>query len=225
MSPSFRVWVRNNLFVPYKTIVASGEIRRYLASTDEPKLNLGAGGNRLPGWLNVDLFPPPNTVYMNGARRWPFPNGTFHALFCEHMIEHVSKTAGRHVIREAFRTTRPGGKFRVVTPDLDFFAGAVLNGAPYADGYLRFIERFTKTEAIDWCDAINFIFYEHGHRYIYSRAELKRELEAAGFVGMTELRAGHYDDPIFDGVDGHPALVGREPNAIEAFAIETRKPA
>lgn len=225
MTLSLRVWVRDHVFAPYKKITAAGEIRSYLKSTGAPKLNIGAGGNRLKGWLNVDLFPPPNISYMNGARRWPFQDGTFRATLCEHVIEHVSKDVGRHFISEAFRTLQPGARFRIVTPDLAFFANAVLHGAPEAEAYLRFLETFTKSSCpVNWCDAINLNFYEHGHRYIYSPAELKKALLAAGFEDIVETRAGHHSDEIFFDVDGHTRLVGLVPNSIEAFALEARKP-
>jgi SAM-dependent methyltransferase len=224
--PSLHVWVRDNLSSRYKQVVAPGEIRSYLAASPAPKLNIGSGGNRLDGWLNVDLYPPPEVSYMNGAKRWPFPDGTFHASLCEHVIEHVSKDIGRHFISEAFRTLKPGTKFRIVTPDLDFFAGAVLRGAPEAESYLRFMGEFTKSaQPLNWCDAINLNFYEHGHCYIYTPGELCKALEAAGFVDIVQTRAGYHTDEIFRDVDGHTRLVGLVPNSIEAFALEGLKPA
>jgi SAM-dependent methyltransferase len=187
--PSLRVWLRDNLFSRYKQAVAPGEIRSCLASSPASKLNIGAGGNHLDGWLNVDLFPPPEVSYMNGARRWPFADGTFHASLCEHVIEHVSKDVGRHFISEAFRTLKPGTKFRIVTPDLDFFAGAVLRGAPEADVYLRFLGEFTKSaQPLNWCDAINLNFYEHGHCYIYTPGELAEAAKAIVLETATRSR-------------------------------------
>jgi predicted SAM-dependent methyltransferase len=162
---------------------------------------------------------------MNGARRWPFADGALHAVLCEHVIEHVPKKVGRFFVEEAFRTLKPGAKFRIVTPDLDFFASAVLRGAPEAEPYLRFLEGFTKaSEPMNWCDAINLNFYEHGHCYIYTPGELRKALEAAGFVDIAQTRAGYHTDEIFRDVDGHTRLVGIVPNSIEAFALEGRKP-
>jgi len=37
-------------------------IQRYLAGHQIKKLQLGAQINALPGWLNTDLFPPPDLV-------------------------------------------------------------------------------------------------------------------------------------------------------------------
>jgi hypothetical protein len=47
----------------------------------------------------------------------------------------------------------------------------------------------------------------------------------AGFAEPRPLAAGNYDDPVFDGVDGHGKAIGNKVNANEAFAIEGRKPA
>lgn len=223
MKSSLRVWIRDHYFRRYKQLISSVEMRRYFAGTHEPKLNLGAGGNRLVGWLNVDYYPPPNVSYMDGTAPWPFPNEVFHAVHCEHMIEHVDKDAARTLLSEAFRTLKSGGKLRIVTPDLDFFARAALNGAPGSESYLRFVESFTNTTGMNWCDAINAIFHEHDHRYIYTQAELIAALERTGFDDIRVMRAGDARDPLFKGADGHARLVGYGPNSIEAFAVEARK--
>lgn len=221
---AFRLWIRDKLFAPYKRSISRQEIGRYLKEARRPRLNLGAGGNRLEGWLNTDLHPPPGVVYMNACAPWPVPDDTFEGVLCEHMIEHIPKRKGLGLLREAFRTARPGAKLRVVTPDLDFFARAVLEGAPDEESYLRFVGGFNKTPCETWTDAINLIFYEHGHCYIYSRAELRSAIEASGFEITAETRGGFCDDPVFDGADGHAAIAGHGPNAIEAFALEARKP-
>ncbi len=68
---------------------------------------------------------------------------------------------------------KPGGVLRIATPDLDWLGASVSAG-------------------IITCDLVNSTFYEHGHRYIYSRAEMLAALVAAGF---TEARHSTYKDP------------------------------
>ena len=52
---SARTWIRNNVFSVVKRAVGPAEIRRYLAREQQRRLNVGCGGNRIPGWLNADL--------------------------------------------------------------------------------------------------------------------------------------------------------------------------
>jgi hypothetical protein len=222
-----RAWVRNRIFTPYKAVIASGEIRSYLRRTSEPKLNIGAGGNRLPGWCNTDFLTPPDVVWMDASKRWPFEDDVLYAVHCEHMIEHVSKEVGCHLLQEAFRTMRCGAQIRIVTPDLTTFASILadtLKADSAAEGYLEFLYHFYKRREVTWCDAMNFLFYDHGHRYLYTSTELAECIRNAGFCDLKIMRGGENFAPVFEGVDGHSRLIGEKINAFEAFAIEAVKP-
>jgi predicted SAM-dependent methyltransferase len=223
-SMTFRAWVRIHVYAKLKYVIASREISRYIGTNDQPKLNLGAAGNCVPGWLNVDLHPNFRATHLDATRRWPFEDDTFYAMLCEHMIEHVTKENGKHILAEAFRTLKPGKYFRVITPDLNWFASRII--APGDDNeirYLGFLDHFFERSGTTWCDAINLTFYEHGHRYIWSSEELSEELTRAGFVDLVLGRATEWTQTVFKDVEGHTKISG-DLNAVEAFAIEARKP-
>lgn len=218
--------VKTQLFVPAKKLISKQEIQRYLSNTPAPRLNIGAGGNRIPGWLNLDLAPSPGVTFMDASLRWPFRDGSIDAILCEHMIEHVPKSLAIHMLAEMRRTLRPGAWARIVTPDLNWFASRILTpSSPSDDGYLRFLGGFMKRPSTTWCDAVNVCFYEHGHRYIWSIEELRSVLNTAGFSELTVTRAACPKHAIFEGVEGHPRMIGVENDALEAFAIEAMAPA
>jgi predicted SAM-dependent methyltransferase len=227
-----RKWVRSTIksrvFVPMKRLTARHEIEQYMKTARSPRLNIGAGGNRVPGWLNLDLYPPPGVVYMDASLRWPFPDASIDSIMCEHMIEHVPKALGKHLLREMRRVLKPGGWARVITPDLNWLATRVLQPAsatPDENGYLEFLNTFMERPETSWCDAVNLCFYEHGHRYIWSIDELKGELAKSGFSELVVTRAAYPEHAHFDGIEGHPKLMGKQNDAIEAFAVEARVPA
>jgi hypothetical protein len=115
--------------------------------------------------------------------------------------------------------------FRAVTPSLEAFAQMVLDPESAASRlYLDFYRRFSGDARAEISDAVNSIFYLHGHRHVYREPELVAMLAEAGFVELRPLAAGSYGDPVFDGVDGHGNVIGSDVNAVEAFAIEGRKP-
>jgi SAM-dependent methyltransferase len=221
-----RQLVKKFAFVPIKHATSRREIQRYMAATPTPKLNVGAGGNRIPGWLDVDFYPAPGVTFLNASKRWPFANATFDAILCEHMIEHIPKTAATFMIGEMRRTLKPGGWIRVVTPDLTWFANRILDpsASKLEDSYLTFIGNVFQREQVSWCDAINLNFYEHGHQYIWSVDELVRTIGSSGFADVTITRAAYPQQQVFAGAEGHPKLVGAELDAVEAFAIEARVP-
>lgn len=191
----------------------------------ELKLHLGCGANLIPGWVNTDSTPSPGADYLDFVRPFPLANNMFSAVFCEHTIEHVDKAVAVQMVGEVFRVLRPGGAFRVVTPSLANFCHLVMQPAsPAAQKYVAFNRRYTNDPNAGMAEAINRIFYDHGHRHIYMTEELTAMLERAGFKNVRAMRAGTYGNQIFNGVDGHGRVIGEDINAIEAFALEADKP-
>jgi len=188
------------------------------------KLQLGCGANLLPGWVNTDIQPHPSADYLDFLRPLPFAANIFAAVFCEHTIEHIDKPGAVGMIAEVFRILRPGGLFRVVTPSLENFSRIALDpGGETTIKYLEFFRRYSGNPQATVSDAVNAIFYEHGHRHIYAEAELRDMLLNAGFAHVAIMPAGKYSDPIFNGVDGHSRVIGEEMNAIEGMALEATK--
>lgn len=191
----------------------------------ELKLQLGCGTNLLPGWVNTDSAPAPNADFLDFTQPFPFVENSFTAAFCEHTIEHIEKPQAARMIGQVFRVLRPGGMFRIVTPSLENFCRLALEpNSPTAQKYLAFFRRYVNNPNADIADAMNLIFYGHGHRHIYMVQELGGMLMQAGFTNVRVMPAGSYGFPIFNGVDGHGKVIGAEINAIEAMAMEAAKP-
>lgn len=222
----WKKWVRKNVYSPARKLTSKREVSRYLSSTPEPKLNLGCGKNILPHWLNVDLHPHFGATQMDAASTWPVRENTLVACLCEHMIEHVPKPVAVQILEQAFRALAPGGKLRLVTPNLRFFAQLILGQRPARDEqvYRAGLKHVLGVDDASQCDMTNLIFYEHGHCYIYTPDELKGILTRIGFVDVTETRPGQVNDSLFENAEGHTAVVGEEFNANEAFALEATKP-
>ena len=98
-----------------------GVIRDYLESHWIRKLHLGAGGNDPTEWLNTDIFPTGEEVYVDATKPFPFPDGSFQYVFSEHMIQAVPWEGGLAMLKECYRVLAPGGKLRIVSPNLEKF--------------------------------------------------------------------------------------------------------
>jgi predicted SAM-dependent methyltransferase len=147
-------------------------LQKYLATTEQRILNLGGGGNCLDGCLTGDIDPRAD-VYIDVTKKLPFDDNSIDAIFCEEIIEHIDLDLGRALLGECQRILKPQGILRIATPDLDWFASQVAN-------------------SLQSCHDINSVFYNHDHRYLYTRKSLRHFCEEAGFVNICE---SIYQDP------------------------------
>jgi len=182
----------------------SQAIGQYLQSHPVRKLQLGAGGNDAPGWLNTDIEPNKKEIYLDATARYPFADGSFQYVFSEHMIEHVPWEAGVLMLRECFRVLANGGKIRIVTPNLAKFI-QLLDGPPDADAQ-RFIEakvRFNggPVTPIPGVYILNRQVREYGHQFLYDPPTLRKTLELAGFKQIVQLEVAEKTDPVFREVE------------------------
>jgi predicted SAM-dependent methyltransferase len=168
----------------------------------EPKiLNLGGGGNCLDGCLTVDIDPRADS-YVDLKRPLPFADKSIDGIFCEEVIEHLSELDGTAMLRECLRIMKPSSVIRITTPDLDWFCGSLINGAIV-------------------CDDMNKIFYDHQHRYLYTRDKLATAVKCCGFV---EIRQSSYRETNsrYGYLDNHPVRFNHLPEISQY--LEARRP-
>jgi predicted SAM-dependent methyltransferase len=90
-------------------------------------VNVGCGARFDDRWINLDGDPLDNRVEQYDCRqRLRFQDGSVDALYSSHLIEHLSPMLARYFVEESFRVLRPGGVFRLVTPDLEKLASEYL---------------------------------------------------------------------------------------------------
>ena len=178
----------------------------YLVDHRLRKLQIGTSDHVLPGWLNVDIMPLYKDVYfMDATKPFPFAEGMFDYVFSEHMIEHVSHGEAHFMLRECYRTLKPGGRIRVATPDLEVLAG--LYAREKTCQQRRYIEAVIRgylphATAHHEGLVVNQLF-DFGHQFIYDSATLTDALQAAGFRRIRRQEPGMSDDPVLCGIDAH----------------------
>lgn len=174
--------------------------RRWLATSSKRIVNLGGGSNTLEGCLTLDVDPRAD-CYADLTKPLPFDDDSIDAIFCEEAIEHISKSDGMNLLAECMRVMRPGAVMRITTPDLDYLASSLDD------------ERGN--------DAINQMFYEHGHRYLYSRSALKRACVSAGFDAV-RLSVNQDPGSQLGYLDTHAERYGHKPEVAQF--VEMIKP-
>ena len=201
-------------------------VRRYLASHSIRKLQIGAGSNAKPGWLNGDLNPiGPNVIYLDASQRFPLEDEVFQYVFSEHMFEHVPYRDGRNMLEECYRVMIRGGRIRICTPDLSNFLKLFRpDRSALENDYLAWATRefIPDADAVDPVFVLNNYVRDWGHQFIYDRATLVRALEHAGFSGVSTQALGESPDPNLRGLE----FADRMPAgflALESMVLEAVK--
>jgi predicted SAM-dependent methyltransferase len=152
--------------------------RRLLRLTKAPavRLNFGCGDTRYDGWVGVDQrFAPNVDLALDLRRRLPFRNGSVDLCYSEHFFEHLFPDEGQFHLNEVHRILKPGGRYRVVVPDVVKFA------RKYIEGDVDFFRR-----AFPWAERpIHALFavanMRGDHRNIIDFEELAHLARIAGF--------------------------------------------
>jgi len=212
----------------YKAQVLSpGRIDAYLKSHPVRKLQIGAGSSHKPDWLNTDIEPVREQVYLDATERFPLPDNSVHYVYSEHVIEHITYEQGLGMLKESHRVLAPGGKVRVATPNLMKFIG-LFQEAKSTEMQTYMVAKMGWHE---WpvtpdpeCYILNQQLRQWGHQFVYTPKLLRASLEAAGFKDIKELIAGESDDPTFRGVELRAFDEVRDVNRFETLVFEAVRP-
>ena len=95
-------------------------------TTQGLRINIGAGPNQVPGWTNIDLHPAELALDL----RWglPLADGTVDLAYSAHCLEHQYLADALGTLREIHRVLAPGGRLRLVVPDIEVYARAYVEG-------------------------------------------------------------------------------------------------
>lgn len=207
-------------------IITPQIIEHYFATTDRARVQIGAGPNNQPGWLNTDIEPGPQQAYLDATKPLPFDEGSIDYIFSEHVVEHLFYSDGLKFFKEAHRVLRPGGKIRTVTPNLMKLVALLDPETVEKQGH--YIARKLAWE--DWertvdpgAIIVNNEMHWFGHRCIYTPKLLRAALEEAGFTDIRQYVAGETSDPTFTEVEQRPRQEHRDVNAYEAMAFEATR--
>lgn len=145
------------------------------------KIHLGCGTNHIKDWLNVDLDSPIADTHADLRNRLPYADESVDFIFNEHFLEHITREEGIAFLRECRRILKPGGIFRVSTPDLRWLVAQYVGG------------KLDEWSDVGWvpetpCRLLNEGMRLWGHQYVYDLPELLGALREAGFSDVYPVR-------------------------------------
>ncbi len=158
------------------------------------KLHLGCGANYIKGWTNVDLDSPTADAHADLRNPLPYADASVELVFNEHFLEHITREEGIIFLKECSRVLKPGGVFRVSTPDLRWLVAQYISG------------KLDEWADVGWVSETSCRLFNEGmrlweHQFVYDLPELLSALRVAGFSNVRQVA---YRESI------HPELVGLE---------------
>jgi len=199
----------------------------YMAKEPIKRLQVGAGGMNLKGWLNTDIEPQPGEVFLDAGAPFPFPDKSFKYVYAEQVIEHLTYEQAQVFVRESVRVLEPGGRIRLATPDLLLLI-ALFNAdkTPIQKQVLAFqVEQnrlpTTVLPETAWFNRINHAW---GHQFLYDPQSLRTTLEAGGFKSVTPVKLGESDAPDLQNIEMHWHVGGKEIDEATSQFVEATRP-
>jgi predicted SAM-dependent methyltransferase len=204
----------------------------YLKDQEIAKLHIGAGGNCLNGWFNIDLEPLEERIcFMDASAPFPMPDGSFDYIFSEHLFEHLNLNGQISMLKESYRILKNNGKIRIATPDLDFLMGVYKNKSAeiqqyfnwaaecYLNEHLPYLGDSVKTDVF----IINNYFHNWGHQFLHNKSSLKQLLQKAGFKNITEVKVNESEDINLQKLEKHWEVIPPLYNEWETMVFEAQK--
>lgn len=164
---------------------------RQLAARRNLLVHLGCGQALIPGWVNVDCYPPPRSedieiLTFDVRRGMPMASGSVDAVFSEHFLEHLPlETVAATILPELRRILAPGGRLRIGVPDGGYFVEQYVAYRAGKRDPLYDKHRGDKTPMV----MLNEIAHGFGHYFVYDFDTMAKLLREAGFVDVVRQRA------------------------------------
>ena len=86
-----------------------------IETTQPIRYDLACGQNVREGFVGVDLYAP-GALQVDLRQPWPWDDNAVDELHCSHFIEHLTGEEQIHLMNEAHRVLKPGGKLTIITP-------------------------------------------------------------------------------------------------------------
>jgi SAM-dependent methyltransferase len=187
-------------------------------------LQYGCGWSAPKGWRNFDSspalrferFPLIGRIYTKNESRFPMnaefgdivsglpvPSDSCRGVYCSHVIEHLSLEDSRKALKNTYKIMRNGGTFRLVLPDLKFYAKQYVSNTS-DDAAIAFMKDTSLGLEHRTKGFKNFLLAWLGnsrHLWMWDYKSLALELHKAGFIGIRRAYYGDASDARFNEVE------------------------
>jgi hypothetical protein len=164
-------------------------------------------------------YPTERIQFGNVTSGLPVPEQSAKGVYCSHVLEHLTLDDFRATLRNVFKYLEPGGRFRLVLPDLEFLARQyIADTSP--DAASRFLEASYLGEPHTFrgvSAVLKALLGRSRHLWMWDYKAMAHELAIAGFVEIRRAAFNDSEDKRFLEVEE----MGRWENCL---GVECKKP-
>ncbi len=169
--------------------------------------------------LNV-IFPD-NVKYGNIVKGLPIADESAEGVFCSHTLEHLSLNDCKVAIGNSYKMLKPGGRFRLIVPDLQTSATNYLESLKSKDidasiNFMKNVLLGYEEKPKGLKGLLSNYWGNSKHLWMWDEYSLTAELLNAGFVSVRKCGYADSEDKMF-------VLVENEYRFIDAVGLEAVK--
>lgn len=201
----------------------------------------GCGFTAPDNWINYDASPtlrferlpligklytrnkqrfPENVKYGDVVKGLPEMTDSCDAMYCSHILEHLSYYDFLKALKNTYKVLKPGGVFRGVLPDLRAAAIDYIETYEQVESPASVFMRSTMLGIEDRVStpvaAIKGLYGNSKHLWMWDYRSLEHELKKVGFKDVRPCKFG-------DSMDSNFSFVEEESRFYKAAAFECRK--
>jgi hypothetical protein len=146
---------------------------------------------------------PPNVMYGDISKGLPVEHESCSAVYCSHVLEHLTYTECRAALRNTFLMLRAGGVFRCVLPDLKAYARRYLDSldAAASSRFMQDTMLGAKDRPQGLVQHLRMVYGRSRHCWMWDYVSLSDVLREIGFADIRPALRGDSGDPQFDLVE------------------------
>lgn len=214
----------------------------------ELSVQYGCGFSAPDGWTSFDAsptlrferIPVIGKLYTKNGTRFPeavrygdiikglplAPNSVAR-LYASHVLEHLSYQDALQALRHSFDVLQPGGRFRLIVPDLHertkrYLAAAENQSPAAAHDFMRSSYLGAESRSRSLAGRIQEMLGNSRHLWMWDEASMAEALRNAGFVNIRRASFGDSGDTAFAAVEAEDRFISE---GIVEMAIDCQKPA
>ncbi len=167
-------------------------------------------------------FPdyPANIHYGDVIKGLPVDPASAQRVYCSHVLEHLALEDCRTTLRNVYSYLAPGGVFRFVLPDLEFYTRKYLESPEPGAASTFMAETYLgeRDGARGLRSLPKALFGRSQHLWMWDYKNFAKELADVGFTDIRRAYFGDSGDPAF-------AEVESEHRWRDCLGIQCRRPA